>query len=66
MTESWVIGLSGGGVIGTLMTLRIKREEALLLEHFGEEYEEYRERTGMFIPLPRRAHKSDSAFIRLI
>lgn len=50
ISENWVIGLSGTAVIASLMTLRIGREEALLLEHFGEEYEQYRQTTGMFLP----------------
>ncbi len=51
ITQNWLMGLSGMAVIATLMTLRIGKEEALLLEHFGAEYEHYRQTTGMFLPL---------------
>lgn len=54
ITQNWAIGLFGTAVIATLMTLRIGKEEALLLEHFGEEYENYRQTTGMFLPLTHK------------
>lgn len=54
LTENWLIGLMGMSVIASLMTLRIGKEEALLLEHFGEEYEKYRQTTGMFLPLTHK------------
>ena len=54
ITENWLIGLTGTAVIATLMTLRIGKEEALLLEHFGAEYEDYRQKTGMFLPLTQK------------
>jgi protein-S-isoprenylcysteine O-methyltransferase Ste14 len=38
-----VIGSSGLAIIGLLMTLRLAREEELLLERFGAEYLCYRE-----------------------
>ena len=53
ISENWVIGVTGTAVIVTLMTLRIVREEELLCERFGDEYEQYRRSTGMFIPLRR-------------
>jgi protein-S-isoprenylcysteine O-methyltransferase Ste14 len=31
-----------------------RKEEAEMVEHFGEEYLEYRERTPMFLPLPTK------------
>ncbi len=56
LSANWLIGISGIGVIATLMTIRLAREEALLLARFGNEYNTYRQSTGMFIPLvwPRR------------
>ena len=54
VSANWVIGLSGTAVIATLMTVRLAREEALLVEKFGEAYEEYRSSTGMFIPMTHR------------
>ena len=54
VSGNWVIGLSGTAVIATLMTVRLAREEALLVERFGKEYEEYRSSTGMFIPMTHK------------
>jgi protein-S-isoprenylcysteine O-methyltransferase Ste14 len=49
---SWLLGVSGVAVIVTLMTIRLIKEESLLLARFGKEYADYRRGTGMFIPLP--------------
>lgn len=38
------------GVFAPMMYVRAKKEDSLLLEAFGEEFEEYRNRTGMFFP----------------
>lgn len=51
ISENWVIGISGASIILTLITMRISKEEALLIEYFKDEYEEYRQFTGMFFPL---------------
>lgn len=62
ISGNWIVGASGVGVIATLMTLRLAREEALLEERFDAAYREYRSRTGMFIPmtarLERRLHRA--------
>jgi protein-S-isoprenylcysteine O-methyltransferase Ste14 len=34
----------------TLMAIRVPREEAMLVEKFGDAYREYRSRTGRFLP----------------
>ena len=52
MSANWVVGLSGAAVIATLMTLRLAKEEAMLLRRFGADYELYRRTTGMFLPRP--------------
>lgn len=49
-TRSWPIGLLGVLTIGTLMTTRLRREEAMLRRAFGAEYEAYQASTGRFIP----------------
>jgi protein-S-isoprenylcysteine O-methyltransferase Ste14 len=36
-----------------LMTVRLAREEQLLIERFGDKYREYRRKTGGFVPRPR-------------
>ncbi len=52
-----MIGLLGMSIILLLMTLRLKKEEALLLRTFGAEYEAYMQQTGRFLPLIRRPIK---------
>jgi protein-S-isoprenylcysteine O-methyltransferase Ste14 len=37
--------------LGTLIVLiRIRREERMMLQHFGDEYREYIKRTGRLLP----------------
>ena len=50
ISENWCIGLLGIAIILSLMTLRITKEEAMLLGRFGSDYEAYRKSTDMFIP----------------
>jgi protein-S-isoprenylcysteine O-methyltransferase Ste14 len=57
ITEHWLIGLLGMSIILLLMTLRLKKEEALLLRTFGVEYSAYMQQTGRFVPLIRRRVK---------
>ena len=46
---SWV--LAAGATVGfALALIRLPKEEAALLERFGEDYRRYRERTPRFIP----------------
>ncbi len=54
VSGNWVVGACGTAIIATLMTVRLAREEALLVEKFGSEYEEYRNTTGMFIPMTHK------------
>jgi protein-S-isoprenylcysteine O-methyltransferase Ste14 len=52
MSENWVVGLSGLGIIVPLMTIRLQREEILLRQRFGTAYVAYAARTARFLPLP--------------
>lgn len=51
ISENFVIGLCGVAIILMLMTLRLRYEEALLIERFPNDYPLYRETTAKFIPL---------------
>jgi len=44
------IFLAAGGLFSLFLALRTRVEEAHLLSRFGEEYREYRDRTGRFFP----------------
>lgn len=49
MADNWFVGLLGIlAFIG--MAIRTPKEEANLIEKFGDEYREYMKRTGRFIP----------------
>jgi len=48
-TANWFIPITGSLAV-TLIVLRTRREEDLLLARFGDEYRTYMQRTGRFIP----------------
>jgi protein-S-isoprenylcysteine O-methyltransferase Ste14 len=56
-TRSWLIGVLGALVIGSLMTTRLRREERMMTGRFGADYTEYLARTGRFFPRPRRGFR---------
>jgi protein-S-isoprenylcysteine O-methyltransferase Ste14 len=47
---NWFIPIAGSLAL-TLIVLRTRREEELLLARFGDEYRAYLKRTRRFIPL---------------
>ena len=49
VTANWFLALTGGTLFG-LLVLRTRTEEEKLIERFGEDYKEYMERTGRFLP----------------
>lgn len=61
LSADWVIGAGGIGVILTLMTVRLPREERRLEERFGSAWLAYRQATGAFLPrLARPAPREES------
>ncbi len=50
LLQNWLAGLSALAVFLPLYALRVPREEAMLLEHFGEAYRVYADRTGRILP----------------
>jgi len=50
LTANWFIGVTWLAGLTVIILLRVKREEAMLLARFGEQYSTYMERTGRFLP----------------
>ena len=50
LIANWLAGPAMLVTFGVLYLLRVPREERLLLEHFGEEYRSYMQRTGWIVP----------------
>ena len=57
-THNWFILFSGAVLIFVLALVRVPREEAMMLAGFGEQYGQYMQRTGRFIPRLRTARPS--------
>ena len=54
LTASWFIAVTGAAGFSFLV-IRCRREEANLIERFGDEYRAYMRRTGRFFPRRRSA-----------
>jgi protein-S-isoprenylcysteine O-methyltransferase Ste14 len=50
LLPNWIAGLAGLVGFGTLFFLRVGREEALMIETFGDEYRRYMARTARILP----------------
>jgi protein-S-isoprenylcysteine O-methyltransferase Ste14 len=50
LSANWLIGLAWIGMNVLEVTSRIRYEESLMLEYFGEQYREYMKRTGRLVP----------------
>ena len=58
-SSNWIVALPLFFNIAFLY-LRVDREEAMMIEHFGDEYRKYISRTGRFLP-PRRIKSKDKS-----
>jgi protein-S-isoprenylcysteine O-methyltransferase Ste14 len=54
---NWIVGPAYFLSFGLLYALRIAREERLMLDRFGPDYEAYKQRTGRLIPAIRPTAK---------
>jgi len=50
ISSNWLIGLCWLGMTFLEITSRVKFEESLMLEYFGDRYREYMKTTGRFLP----------------
>ena len=50
LIQDWIAGLAALALLVPLCFLRVPREERMMLEQFGEEYQHYITRTGRIIP----------------
>jgi protein-S-isoprenylcysteine O-methyltransferase Ste14 len=55
LLPNWIAGFSGIVGFGTLYLMRVRHEEQMMLETFGNTYAEYAERTGRIFPKLKRA-----------
>lgn len=54
LVHNWLTGAFGVLAFGLLYALRVPREEALMLDTFGDEYRAYMQRTGRLWPVLQR------------
>lgn len=50
LTANWLVGAYGIAAWLLFCIVRIPAEEAMMIDEFGDEYRDYRERTGRFVP----------------
>jgi protein-S-isoprenylcysteine O-methyltransferase Ste14 len=60
LTANWFIGVTWLAGLTIIILLRVKREEAMLLERFGDTYNSYMEGTGRFLPRIKRLKPENS------
>jgi protein-S-isoprenylcysteine O-methyltransferase Ste14 len=50
LSANWVLGLSGLLLVTSIAVIRIPVEERQLHDRFGQQWERYRDRTGLMVP----------------
>ena len=50
LIDNWIAGLASLAIIIPLYILRVRREEQMMLDQFGEEYRTYMSQTGRILP----------------
>jgi protein-S-isoprenylcysteine O-methyltransferase Ste14 len=50
LTANWFIGVSWTVGLTIIIALRVRREEAMMIHRFGEQYRLYMQQTGRFFP----------------
>ena len=50
LVANWIAGFSGLVAIALLVAVRLPREEAMMIECFGDEYRDYQRHTGAIVP----------------
>ena len=50
LLQNWLAGWSALAAFALMYFVRAPREEAMLVEHFGQEYLDYMRRTGRLFP----------------
>ena len=50
LTANWFVAATGVAAFAMAMLVRTPKEEALLIQAFGDEYREYRRHTGRYLP----------------
>lgn len=51
LAANWLVGLAGLLTFGVMYWLCVPREEAMMLQEFGNEYAQYMQRSGRILPL---------------
>jgi protein-S-isoprenylcysteine O-methyltransferase Ste14 len=57
VSGNWVLGVSGAGVIVSMMVLRVPREDRILRKRYGPAYEAYADTIPKFVPSPRSLYR---------
>lgn len=61
LTANWFIGVTWTAGLVAIIALRLRREEAMMMERFGDAYASYLTRTGRFLPPILRARHRGGA-----